>query len=76
MALIVGIIIDRYFANLNNKNKIIFWSVVIIGIVWEIFEAYFGISGYPFLTNSYNIDTVKDLVDDAIGALLIIKLIF
>jgi len=40
-------------------------SAFIIGVGWEIFEYSNHLGGSPFM--SYTIDTIKDLIDDAIG---------
>ncbi|MEI7513696.1 MAG: hypothetical protein WCJ74_03700, partial [bacterium] len=54
---------------LNNSKKILILSVFIgftIGFFWEIFELYFGLTSLSV----DKIDTVKDLFDDIIGALI------
>lgn len=48
--------------------KNVIYAVFLIGLAWELFEAIFGIAGAPVGTKAYYIDTVKDLVDDCIGA--------
>lgn len=48
-------------------RKIIF-AIILIGLAWEVFEAFFGIAGAPLGTRAYYIDTVKDLVNDTFGA--------
>lgn len=65
----VGIALSTLYILENPKYIII--SVIICGILWEIFEAYYGISGSPFGTSSYFLDTAKDLVDDLIGGIFI-----
>ncbi len=51
------------------------WSIVLIvligGIAWEVFEAYFGITGYTLWTTMYYLDTIKDIVLDVAGAALV-----
>ena len=64
-----------YFSGLKNyliKNpkSSIFISVliaIIVGILWEIFELYFGLISHSFFDR---VDSVKDLLDDVIGGLI------
>lgn len=51
--------------------KFIVLSVFIIGIVWELFEIYFQITGHPLWSNLYFKDTIKDLINDTIGGLFV-----
>ena len=53
-----------------NRRKNIVLGVFIIGLGWELFEAYFNIAGAPVGTKAYYIDTIKDLIDDIIGSSL------
>jgi uncharacterized membrane protein YjdF len=52
-----------------------FWPLIIItfigGCAWEIMEAYYDIAGAPVGTVAYWIDTIKDLFDDTLGAVII-----
>ena len=54
-----------------KENKYIIPLTIVAGICWEIFEVYFGIAGHPFGTYLYNIDTVKDLIMDTLGAVAV-----
>ena len=56
-----------------SAKKIVI-AVFLIGLAWEIFEAIFDIAGAPVGTKAYYIDTVKDLMDDCIGAILAINI--
>lgn len=51
-----------------------FWWIVSItflaGFAWEIMETVNDIAGAPVGTLRYYIDTIKDLCDDTIGALI------
>jgi hypothetical protein len=51
----------------TNGRWLIVFSVLCVGLVWELFEAYFNIAGAPVGTKAYYIDTIKDLCDDIIG---------
>lgn len=51
----------------NNKKTIVVMATLGVGIVWELFEGYFGIAGARFGTQAYYFDTTKDLIDDIIG---------
>ncbi len=69
----VGIAFSTLYILENPKYIII--STIIFGILWEIFEAYYGISGSPVGSFPYIIDTTKDLIDDLIGALIVLSII-
>ncbi|MEN9524007.1 MAG: hypothetical protein RL536_76 [Candidatus Parcubacteria bacterium] len=56
--------------NLRTRSHLIF-GVIICGIIWEIFETYFNISGYPLWTGPYFVDTFKDLLLDTLGAAIV-----
>ncbi len=58
-----------------NKRSVIIWGVIIVGLVWEYFEIHFKLTGHPLWSKLYYIDTVKDLIDDTIGALIVVYLI-
>lgn len=51
----------------RNGRWLIVVSVLCVGLVWELFEAYFNIAGAPVGTKAYYIDTIKDLCDDLFG---------
>jgi uncharacterized membrane protein YjdF len=44
-------------------------SVMIVGVVWEIFEYRFGVTGFEGLPG-YEFDTTLDLIFDALGAIV------
>jgi len=50
-----------------HKKWFIVIGVLIVGLVWEFFEIYFDITGFPLWSTPHIIDTVKDLIDDMIG---------
>lgn len=55
------------------KNN--YWSLIPItlfaGIAWEFFEVYYDIAGYVFGTIAYNLDTVKDILNDIFGSVFV-----
>lgn len=51
-----------------KKAKYIIPATIILGIIWEIFEVYFNLTGHTFGSVEYNIDTIKDIIMDTIGA--------
>ncbi len=71
IGLFVTAIVNMHFPAIVNRRRFIIVSVVIVGIVWELFEAYYDIAGYRFGTKLYYLDTIKDLIDDTIGASLV-----
>jgi hypothetical protein len=54
-----------------HKRWVIIIGVLLIGIIWEFFEAYYDITGSPLWSTPYYVDTVKDLIDDMIGGAII-----
>jgi hypothetical protein len=55
---------------LNNPKKVYIISVLIafiVGFLWEVFELQFGLISYSFFDR---VDSIKDLFDDIIGALI------
>lgn len=75
----VGIALSVYwFLRTINKDKIdknIFIKVIIYtilaGLLWEGIEAYYDIASAPIGSRPYFIDTIKDLIDDTIGGLIV-----
>ncbi len=54
------------------KNpKYIILITFILGVMWEIYEWYFNLTGHPFGSYEYNFDTIKDLIIDTIGAVFV-----
>ncbi len=51
-----------------------FWRIILLtflaGVAWEVFEAVNDIAGAPVGTTAYYLDTLKDLFDDALGAVI------
>ena len=62
-----------FFPNAFNKKTL--WCIVLItfliGIGWEMWEAYYDIAGNPVGSLAYWLDTIKDLLDDLLGALFV-----
>lgn len=57
-------------SKIKNSVSIVVLTFI-IGFAWEVFELYFNIAGHPFGSLAYKIDTVKDLIMDTIGALVV-----
>jgi hypothetical protein len=53
--------------NIHRSIRIVVFLVFLVGLVWELFEAYYNIAGAPVGTKAYYIDTIKDLFDDIVG---------
>ncbi len=54
---------------LNRRNLVA--AVIAVGIVWELFEIYYNLTGHPLWSKLYYIDTVKDLIMDIIGGSIV-----
>lgn len=59
----------RHIVVFSSKHIIL--GVLIVGIVWELFEIAYNLTGYPLWTKLYYIDTVKDLIMDVLGGGLV-----
>ena len=70
----VGIALSMHWFLLTffKNTKFPFWSVVLvvflIGLSWELFEAYYDIAGAPVGTPAHYRDAIKDLFNDTLGA--------
>lgn len=58
----------KFTSQLTTRNifTVSIASVIVIGILWEIFEIYAGV---PMLTADYPLDTSVDLLVDILGAI-------
>jgi VanZ family protein len=65
----MGIALSALYVLKNPKH--IIWITILAGIVWEIFEVYFDIMGWPVSSRAYKIDTAIDIVMDTLGALVV-----
>lgn len=54
-----------------KKPRHIILFTILGGIAWELIEVYGDISGYPFGTHMYYLDSTKDLILDTIGGVLV-----
>lgn len=71
IGLFAAALLRSYRSGMYFSKKNVVYMVVIVGIVWELFEIYYQITGHPLWTELYYIDTVKDLIDDTIGGTFI-----
>lgn len=60
---------DRF----STTNRVIgaLLSVLFVGVLWEIFEYKFGVTGFEGERPGYRLDVVFDLTFDFLGALLV-----
>ena len=65
----VGIALSALYVMKNPKHIILI--SIIAGIVWEIFEVYYDITGWPISSINYQIDTAIDIVMDTLGAVAV-----
>jgi hypothetical protein len=60
----------------GNNLWAIVGLVLVAGTVWECFEAFYDLAGYPIGSVAYCVDTVKDVLNGVVGsvaALIIVK---
>ena len=65
----IGIAMALLFVLKNPKYIILL--TFIAGVAWELFEIYYDISGWRVGTLQYNIDTIKDLLNDTLGSIIV-----
>jgi hypothetical protein len=55
------------------------WTIILLtfiaGLAWEYFEIFFNLTGSELWSKPYYIDTVKDLFDDTLGAVIVCTII-
>lgn len=66
----VAAAVELHGGTLRHKVWFILASVLLAGVLWELFEAYYDIAGAPVGTHAYWIDTIKDLIDDVLGGVI------
>jgi VanZ family protein len=45
-------------------------GIICIGLAWEVFESVYGIAGAEVGTFDYYVDSIKDLINDSVGAII------
>jgi len=68
----IGVVFD--LAWLKRFTIVVLLSLV-AGIAWEVFEVYFDITGFHVGTRDYNMDTLKDLFNDTLGAIALMLIV-
>jgi hypothetical protein len=68
IALCVGGLINSFVPNLKHKKLLIIGLTFAVGFAWEWLEVFYNITGHPLWSQEYYLDTVKDFLDDTIGA--------
>ncbi len=66
-----GVCIALFALYAFKKPKYIVPITIVVGLGWEVFEVYYGISGWPLHTLNYWVDSVKDMFVDTLGALVV-----
>jgi hypothetical protein len=65
----IGIALSALYIFKNPKYIVMI--TIIAGLSWELFEVYYNIAGSPVGTFAYRIDTIKDLINDTLGATIV-----
>ncbi len=71
VGLFMAALANSFVPKSHHKRIIIVIGTLIFGIVWELFEVRYNLSGYVAWTKPYYMDTVKDLIDDVVGGVLV-----
>lgn len=76
IALFAAALISTRAWHPENSRRAVIIAALSAGILWEIIEAYFNITGFTLWTHTYYLDTLKDLINDLIGGTLVAWLYF
>ena len=68
IALLIAALLRSFLPRLYSR-KIVILLTIGTGIVWELFETYYNVVGFPLWTNMYYVDTIKDLFVDVLAGL-------
>lgn len=71
IGLFVAALLRSYRQGALFSRRNIILGVIAVGIVWELFEIYYELTGHPLWTKLYYIDTVKDMIDDVLGGVVV-----
>ncbi len=71
IALFVAALINSGFIRTSNRRRTVIYGALIAGIIWEVIEGYYHITGFKLWTAAYYLDTAKDLINDLIGGTLV-----
>ena len=67
-------LVSTYKLPMARARILVILGVLIFGLLWELFEALYNLTGFRLGTTAYYLDTFKDLVNDAIGGGLVMLL--
>jgi hypothetical protein len=67
VGLLISALIQSFRPNMRWKPIVIVWGALLFGIIWEVFETRYDLTGYRVGTSLYYFDTFKDLLNDIIG---------
>ena len=70
IGLFIFALINSKVLKFKSKHLAIVVIVIIVGVIWELIEVYYNVSGDIPGTKLYYINTSKDIINDIIGGLL------
>jgi hypothetical protein len=73
VGLLVCALINSLRLSWTTRTRLAFSVIAVVlavGLAWEVFEVYHHLTGYPVGSTLYYKDTILDLIDDMIGAVL------
>lgn len=56
---------------ITKKTRYVVPFTLILGIFWEIFEVRYNLTGWPFGTTGYKLDTAGDIFMDILGGVFV-----
>jgi VanZ family protein len=62
--------LSRSISSKRFSWKRILLGIICIGLAWEVFESVYGIAGAEVGTFDYYVDSIKDLINDSVGAII------
>jgi hypothetical protein len=68
IALCIGQLVSDFLPRISRKRTLIILATLFVGILWELLEIQYNITGHPLWSYEFYFDTTKDLIVDTIGA--------
>lgn len=64
--------IKTWKSDFDSKKTflIVLLGTIFLGLLWEVLEGVYDITGAPLWTDKYWIDTIKDIINDTLGMLI------
>lgn len=71
IGLLARALVSRSPIGKRKKMALIILAAFAAGLLWEIIEVYFNVTGRILWSDAYFMDTTKDLLNDMIGGMIV-----